>query len=337
MKLVRPTPKQLGFSSIEALLIVLVVTVLAAIGYVVYQRHKSMSAKNSAVTVSTQKTGQQQNATSTQSQPATYLDIKEWGVRAPYSGPLNLQYSVALGDSHSVAVSSSQLGAGGPAVCSSTPNSDAGILSRYLPTDSNLGPKMPASETAEQYIEQNPTVPHAKVGNYIYIYWGNNYLTNGAYNGPCNDKIAAQQTIAAYSALVPKLQTIPPSTIKIPELGIQITVPDNIKDLRYKVSTVTLSNGRQATLALFSTASLIAIDQDCGTSFGPLGSLEKVNGQFPSDYQQNPNAYGQLVKQFPTFYISAGYPQAACTTKPAPQGEYKAEFGQAESTIKQID
>jgi hypothetical protein len=136
-----------------------------------------------------------------------YLVIKEWGIRAPYSGPLNLQY--AANGSFSMAVSSSQLDAGGPAVCSAAGNSDAGNIARYLPTDADLGPHMPVTETAQQYIEQNPSVPHATIGSYIYIYWGNNYLTNGAYNGPCNDKAAGLQTISAYSALVPNLKAIP--------------------------------------------------------------------------------------------------------------------------------
>lgn len=136
-----------------------------------------------------------------------YLTIKEWGVLAPYSGPLNLQYSA--NGSGSMSLTSSQLAAGGPDVCAAPGNSDAGILARYLPTDSNLGPKIPPSETAKQYIEQNPNTPHAKVGSYIYIYWGNNYLTNGAYNGPCNDKAAALQTITDYSNLVTKLEAVP--------------------------------------------------------------------------------------------------------------------------------
>lgn len=199
---------QSGFSIIEISLVILVVSVLAVSGFVVYQRHKPGSTKTSAATTPTQTTSQQTNTTSTQPQPTTYLTIKEWVVQAPYSGPLNLQYSFALGDSNNMALSSSQLAAGGPALCASTPNSDAGILARYLPTDADLGPNMPVSETAAQYIAQNPTVPHATIGNYIYIYWGNSYLTNGTYIGPCNDKNIALQTIAAYSALVPMLQAI---------------------------------------------------------------------------------------------------------------------------------
>ena len=125
---------------------------------------------------------------------------------------------------------------------------------------------------------------------------------------------------------------------KIPELGIQITVPNDIKNLKYQVSTVTLKNGNQATLAFFSTAALIALDTKCGTSFGPLGSLEKANGQYPSNDQLAAFKYGMLVKQFPTFYISAGFPQAACSTHASANGaatKFKSEFATAESTIQQ--
>ncbi|SRR6266566_2909770 len=125
---------------------------------------------------------------------------------------------------------------------------------------------------------------------------------------------------------------------KIPELGIQITVPDDIKDLKYQVSTVTLKNGSQATLAFISTAALTALDSNCGTGFGALGSLERANGQYPSNDQLAGFKYGVLVKQFPTFYISAGFPNAACSKKASASAaaiKFKSEFITAESTIQQ--
>lgn len=114
-------------------------------------------------------------------------------------------------------------------------------------------------------------------------------------------------------------------TIRIPELGIQITVPAFIQDLTYRTSIVTLRDGNKATLAMFSTKALAALDSSCGTSFGPLGSLEKANGQYPTQNQDPTNVldYGQLVKQFPTFYIAAGYPNAACSL-PASAGSAAA-------------
>src|SRR6266699_968134 len=71
----QPRPKQSGFSAIEVLFVVLVVVALAVIGFVVYQRHKSISTKSTATT----------NAAQTTTRPAQtatqYLTIKEWGVR----------------------------------------------------------------------------------------------------------------------------------------------------------------------------------------------------------------------------------------------------------------
>ena len=201
----RQREHQSGFGTTVILLAVLVVAVLALTGVVIYQRHKTNDAKDRAAANQTQTTTTQPKNTTT-TQPATtttqYLTIKEWGIRSPYSGSLTLQY--APNGPNNMAVSSAQLAAGGPAVCSAAGNSDAGNIARYLPSDSNLGPQIPANETAQQYIQQNPTVPHATVGSYIYIYWG--YVVNGVYTGPCNDKAAALQTTKDFSDLVTKLQ-----------------------------------------------------------------------------------------------------------------------------------
>jgi type II secretory pathway pseudopilin PulG len=106
------------------------------------------------------------------------------------------------------------------------------------------------------------------------------------------------------------------TVVQIPELGIQITVPNSIQDLTYKVGTATLHDGRSETYAEFSTASLAAADANCGTNFGPLGSLAKISGQYPTTFDDSdpPIEYGQFVKQFSTYFISASYPQAACST-----------------------
>ncbi len=136
-------------------------------------------------------------------------------------------------------------------------------------------------------------------------------LTNAAPNS----NVASNQQITTPQ---PTLTTpaMNQNVVKIPELGIQITVPDSIKDLKYKTVTVTLRNKNQATIAYFSTTALAAADANCGTNFGPLGTLEKANGQYPTQSEDETNVldYGQLVKQFPTFYITVGYSQAACST-----------------------
>ncbi len=103
------------------------------------------------------------------------------------------------------------------------------------------------------------------------------------------------------------------TVVKVPELGIQITVPNSIKDLTYSTANETLPNGNVAIYAKFSTTSLTNLDAGCSTSFGPLGSLERASGQYPSSDQDASLDYGKLEKQFSTFYISAGSPQAACS------------------------
>lgn len=143
-----------------------------------------------------------------------------------------------------------------------------------------------------------------------------------------NQGTSQQQTTTSASAT---------TVVKIPELGLQMTVPNDIKDLTYQVKTNTLRNGSQATTAYFSTAALTALDAHCGTDVNtPLGTLQKVDGQYPSD----PTAaldYGTLVKQFPTFYVSEGFPNGACSTNAsaaASATKFKGEFEAAVSTIE---
>jgi hypothetical protein len=244
-------------------LILLVLAALAGMGG--YWYHKNHKVAPATVTKSSK---------ATQTSTTSYFAIRGWGVRAPYNGSLNLQYVVNSSDS--VALSSSQLAAGGPAVCASTDNGEAGILGRYLPYDSNLGPKVPASETAQQYIDQNSSVPHAKVGSYIYIYWGNNYITNGSYNGPCSNKTAAMQTISAFSALVPKLQAVPNSSATDPYAGWK-TYTDTAHHYSFKYPSDWTISTTSAQVMLLNTSESIEVDylysdpHDSGiTSFTPV-------------------------------------------------------------------
>ena len=60
----------------------------------------------------------------------------------------------------------------------------------------------------------------------------------------------------------PVCQTEQPAenVVKIPELGVQISVPDSLKDLTYDARDVTLPNGQPAKIAYFSTAALTKAD-----------------------------------------------------------------------------
>lgn len=106
--------------------------------------------------------------------------------------------------------------------------------------------------------------------------------------------------------------------IKLPELGVQITVPDSLKDLTYTISTSKLTSGESFTSADLTTKSLLASDPACTTAKGPLGAITKATGTYPSKPTLD-NAAGQLVKQFDGYYIGNVTPQSACSANKATQ------------------
>ena len=94
----QPTKRnQSGFSVIEVLLIVLVVAALAVIGFVVYQRHKPSSAKNSAAISQTQ-TNTQSTQTTPTNQNANTFTIPELNAKMTLPdglAPSDLKYSIS--------------------------------------------------------------------------------------------------------------------------------------------------------------------------------------------------------------------------------------------------
>ena len=84
--------KQSGFSIIEAAIVLVIVGAIAAAGVLVYQHNQTKPTEAAPNTTNTT----QQPDNTTVAPTATYLTIKEWGVRAPYSGALNLTYTMLL-------------------------------------------------------------------------------------------------------------------------------------------------------------------------------------------------------------------------------------------------
>ncbi|MBI5906830.1 hypothetical protein HY857_02140 [Candidatus Saccharibacteria bacterium] len=89
------------------------------------------------------------------------------------------------------------------------------------------------------------------------------------------------------------------------EFGVKITLPDSLKGLTtdYKNGYLYLT-ADQYKKALRDCSSSDALDG----SMGSFGSLLKKNGQYPSDPTIDD---GQLLKQFPDFYIGIGLPNGA--------------------------
>lgn len=113
------------------------------------------------------------------------------------------------------------------------------------------------------------------------------------------------------------------TVFKIPELGIEVTVPNSIKDIVYKVnSSGTVSTGQQVQSVTLSTQTLTNLDSDCSVngSAPPLGTISKTQGQYPSSPDTD-NSSGGLVKQFSTYYIAWNSPQAPCGSATSIQTE----------------
>jgi len=315
-----------GFSVVEAILILIILATIGFAGWYVYHKnHKTVPA-------STSKT----SAIISSKKPAMpaqqYLDVKEWGIKIPLSSTISDAYYVAatdstgtmwLGlkslDSTCAASNANNAGAGGADLA-------LAALVRVAPSDLEPVQGKPYSQL----------YPGTVIGGYFIGYVSHPDATS------CTSATKLRLINTVFSTAVKGIisDTTNKNIVKIPELGIQLTVPDDIKDLTYKIGKTTLRNGNPATYAMFSTASLTAAEPSCGTSFGPFGSLERANGQYPSFTGSNPTPgapidYGVLEAQFPMFYISAGFPQAACATNPPPYD--RGAFDNSLSTIEPLN
>ena len=184
----RQREHQSGFGTIEIVLVVLVVAVLAVTGLVVYQRHKPNSAKNSAATNHTQITTQPAQTTT------QYLDIKELGVKLPLSSEIsNAYYVVAKGSSSGPGGQPDKVWLGltsyTSASCNPANNDNGGrgaigAIIRVLPTDTD-----PVSGQLLTQKYPNGTT----IGGYYYLY------QSWATNNPCASNSTLQPIDSAFA------------------------------------------------------------------------------------------------------------------------------------------
>lgn len=115
-----------------------------------------------------------------------------------------------------------------------------------------------------------------------------------------NSKLNSKTTVT--------ISTSPSSTsaltvFKIPELGVELSVPATLADLTYAVNTGhTVSN--------LSTQTLTDLDAGCtanATTGLALGNISKTSGKFTATTGVT------LVKQYPTYYISYTAAPSACS------------------------
>ena len=97
--------------------------------------------------------------------------------------------------------------------------------------------------------------------------------------------------------------------VNIPEIGVTLNVPNAIKDLVYadEAGYIAQSNIKVTTVS-FSTGSLTKADPQCQNQ---IGQISKVETKYSAN---NTDGYGQLIKQYPGYYLAFSGPQATCSS-----------------------
>lgn len=117
----------------------------------------------------------------------------------------------------------------------------------------------------------------------------------------------------ATATAIPTAPATGQHVVTIPELGIQLTVPDSIHDLVYVINTRRLGDESYDRVALLSTRTVTGLDPSCGPEGWPLGLLSRNPGTAPGPFTE----LGELVKQFADYYIVYTHPQATCSADSA--------------------
>jgi hypothetical protein len=116
------------------------------------------------------------------------------------------------------------------------------------------------------------------------------------------------------------------NVVKILELGIQITVPDSIKSIKYAVNY----DGYGSDNSHYPTANF-TVSTGCS-----IGTLAKINGQYDVVTKNINTPIGGLVMQSSTYFISSGHPQAACSDNTAIENTFELEMAAFFASLKTI-
>ncbi len=195
------TKNEKGFTAVEAVIIVVVVALLAAVGWYVYRMNNKDDKKTT--TTSQNASSDKKEETKTETKPTeetktdtkTYVTIKEWNVRAEYSGEQKLVYMIY--DGKDARFSSDQLEKYGSGCMAD--DSPVGIIERLKPTES-IGDS--DGTTAQEAAKTNSAF--VKVGDYYYHY----AHPHGVCGNPNAPEALQEAAIKAVTDLVPKLTAV---------------------------------------------------------------------------------------------------------------------------------
>lgn len=181
-----------GFTAVEAVLIVVVVSLLAGVGWYVYRMNNKDDKKEVNTSQADDKKTENKPAEETDSK--TYVTVKEWNLRAEYSGKPVLLYVINEQGNATFSTKDLEKNYKG---CTAE-NGVSGMIRRLKPTDGTTVDG--DAPTAQDAAKTNPD--YVKVGDYYYHYVGPQSVC-GDPEAPAALLVEAN---AAVKSLVPKLK-----------------------------------------------------------------------------------------------------------------------------------
>jgi prepilin-type N-terminal cleavage/methylation domain-containing protein len=156
--------KQHGFTLVETLLVLLVITMIGFTGYYVWNTQKDTNKTLDTASKITQKA----SSVTTKTEPGKVV-IKEWNIEAPYQGSLKLEYTFHDNDRTTAWFSSKELDATGETCANSIEY--GGWIVRYKADENHeLEGGGSSGQTAAQYASTLPFPEYAHLGDYYYFY-----------------------------------------------------------------------------------------------------------------------------------------------------------------------
>lgn len=167
----KQTPKQSGFSAVILLLVLVIVGIIGGTGWYVWNRQQNTKTNNSGNAAAPVAPKESQN---NEKSSVKYVTIKEWNVRAPYSGDAGFKYKIEGKYASFTSTKVASLGHG----C--TGEQEVGVITRFNANDkledssAEVVTERPVEELAKQ-----PGTGIAKVGEFYYGYTSPHYTDCG--------------------------------------------------------------------------------------------------------------------------------------------------------------
>ncbi len=190
-----------GFGTIETLLSIIAIALVVFVGYYVYHSNQVASQTYStASNIAQSNPVKQSGIISTNKAGNTFITIKEWGVKAPYTGTSSLSYKIT-GDAAKDGSSVAQFSSVALHTAAPTCATGGGTIQRYKPDANASEGGLVDNFTAADRAAQSDKSTYAFVGGYYYFYAG----AQSACGDSPTAQAAQQKTESDVKSIVPNL------------------------------------------------------------------------------------------------------------------------------------